>query len=71
MGHRVDLKDMVGIRVRDVVRVRLTLHVMRLPSMLRPDAPHPDHLDRAAELRLHVLERDGEVYGVHDLGDRE
>jgi hypothetical protein len=65
----VDLKDVVGIRVRDVVGIGLTLDMMRFTTVLWPDAPDADHLNGAAEVVLDVLEGLGEVGGVHDFGD--
>src|SRR5262249_34854850 len=69
LGQWMDLKDVIRIRVRDVVGIGLTLNVMRFAPVLRPDAPDADHLNGAAEVVLDVLEGLGEVGGVHDLGD--
>jgi len=44
----VDLKDVVGIRVRDVVGIGLTLDMMRFATVFWPDAPDADHLNGAA-----------------------
>src|SRR5262249_3103897 len=68
LGQRVNFEDMVGIRVRNLVRIRLSLNMMRFAAVLRPDSPDADHPNRGATfLVLDKLEYRRNVFGVHDL----